>query len=135
MAHNTRPIMKSRLLTLLLLAASALAFGACTHVREATSDAVAWVRDALQTSVDAPLDRTVKATTKALKNLQFAEVATKADALSGVVTAKTARDEKIEITISSVTPVQTRLDIRVGAFGDKPVSQRILSEILQQLRD
>ena len=66
---------------LTVLAASALAFGACTHVREATSDAVAWVRDALQTSVDAPLDRTVKATTKALKNLQFAEIATKADRL------------------------------------------------------
>jgi uncharacterized protein YbjQ (UPF0145 family) len=127
--------MKSRFLTLILLAASALMFGACTHVREATSDAVAWVRDALQTTVDAPLDRTVKATAKALKNLQFAEVATKADAISGVVTAKTARDEKIEITISSITPVQTRLDIRVGAFGDKPVSQRILSEILKELRD
>jgi hypothetical protein len=127
--------MKLRLLPLLLLAASVLAFGACTHVREATSDAVAWVRDALQTTVDAPLDRTVKATTKALKNLQFAAVVTKADALSGIVSAKTARDEKIEVTITSVTAVQTRLDIRVGAFGDKPVSQRILSEILQQLRD
>lgn len=127
--------MKSRFLTLALLATSVFAFGACTHVREATSDAVAWVRDALQTTVDAPLDRTVKATTKALKNLQFAGVATKADAISGVVTAKTARDEKIEITITSVTPTQTRLDIRVGAFGDKPVSQRILSEILKELRD
>ena len=127
--------MKSRFLTLALLATSVFAFGACTHVREATSDAVAWVRDALQTTVDAPLDRTVKATTKALKNLQFAGVATRADALSGVVTAKTARDEKIEITITSITPVQTRLDIRVGAFGDKPVSQRILSEILKELRD
>ena len=127
--------MKSRCLTLLLLATSVLTFSACTHVREATSNAVAWVRDALQTTVDAPLDRTVKATTKALKNLQFDSVATKADAISGVVTAKTARDEKIEITITSVTPVQTRLDIRVGAFGDKPVSQRILSEILKELRD
>jgi hypothetical protein len=127
--------MKHRLLSLLLLAATALAFGACAHVREATNDAVAWVRDALQTTVDAPLDRTVKATTKALKNLQFAEIATRADAISGVVTAKTARDEKIEITITSVTPVQTRLDIRVGAFGDKPVSQRILGEINQELRD
>lgn len=127
--------MKLRFLPLALLAASAFMFGACTHVREATNDAVAWVRDALQTTVDAPLDRTVKATTKALKNLQFASVATKADAISGVVTAKTARDEKIEITITSVTPTQTRLDIRVGAFGDKPVSQRILSEILKELRD
>lgn len=127
--------MKHRLLSVLLLAATALAFGACTHVREATNDAVAWVRDALQTTVDAPLDRTVKATTKALKKLQFAEIATRADAISGVVTAKTARDEKIEITITSVTPVQTRLDIRVGAFGDKPVSQRILGEINQELRD
>ena len=127
--------MKLRLLPTVLLAASALALGACAHVREATNDAVAWVRDALQTTVDAPLDRTVKATTNALKNLQFASVATKADAISGVVTAKTAREEKIEITITSVTPVQTRLDIRVGAFGDKPVSQRILSEILKELRD
>ena len=127
--------MKPRFLSLALLAASALMFGACTHVREATNDAVAWVRDALQTTVDAPLDRTVRATTNALKNLQFASIATKADAISGVVTAKTARDEKIEITITSVTPTQTRLDIRVGSFGDKPVSQRILSEILNELRD
>ncbi len=127
--------MNPRFLTLALLAASALMFGACTHVREATSDAVAWVRDALQTTVDSSLADTVKATSKALKNLQFAAIATKSDAISGIVTAKTARDEKIEITITSVTPTQTRLDIRVGSFGDKPVSQRILSEILQQLRD
>jgi uncharacterized protein YbjQ (UPF0145 family) len=127
--------MKQRLPLFALLLASAFAFGACAHVREATNDAVAWVRDALQTTVDAPLDRTVKATTRALKNLQFTAVATKADALSGIVTAQTARDEKIEITIASVTPVQTRLDIRVGAFGDRPVSQRILSEILKELRE
>ncbi len=127
--------MTHRHLPLLLLGIVPFALGACVHVREATGDAVAWVRDALQTTVDAPLDRTVKATTKALKNLQFAEIAIKADALSGVATAKTARDEKIEITITSVTPVQTRIDIRVGAFGDKPVSQRILSEIQQELRD
>lgn len=127
--------MNPRFLTLVLLAASALMFGACTHVREATSDAVAWVRDALQTTVDSSLADTVKATSKALKNLQFAAIATKSDAISGIVTAKTARDEKIEITITSVTPTQTRLDIRVGSFGDKPVSQRILSEILNELRD
>ncbi len=127
--------MKPRLPLLALLLVATFAFGACTHVREATSDAVAWVRDALQTTVDAPLDRTVKSTTRALQNLQFAAVATKADALAGVVTAQTARDEKIEITITSVTPVQTRLDIRVGAFGDRPVSQRILAEIQAELRE
>ncbi len=120
---------------LVLLAASALAFGACAHVRQATDNAVAWVRDALQTTVDAPLERAVKATSKALKNLQFSEIATRADAISGIVTAKTARNEKIEITLTSITPVQTRLDIRVGAFGDKPVSQRILGEINKELHD
>ena len=127
--------MKSRLLPLLILSSLAFTFGACTHVREATNDAVAWVRDALQTTLDAPLDRTVKATTAALKKLQFSAIASRADALAGVVTATTARDEKIEITITSVTPVQTRVDIRVGTFGDKPVSQRILSEIQLQLRE
>ena len=126
--------MKRRLLSLLLLSILAFSLGACTHVREATNDAVAWVRDALQTTVDASLDHTVKATTAALKSLQFSAVTTRADAISGIVTANTARDEKIEITITSVTPVQTRLDIRVGTFGDQPVSQRILREIQQQLR-
>ena len=126
--------MKQRLLSLLLLTGLAFTLGACTHVREATSDAVAWVRDALQTTVDAPLERTVKATTSALKTLQFSSITTRADAISGIITAKTARDENITITITSVTPVQTRLDIRVGAFGDKPVSQRILTEIQQHLR-
>lgn len=126
--------MQYRLLRSLLLASLAFALGACTHVREATNDAVAWVRDALQTTLDAPLDRTVKATTAALKQLQFSTVVTRADALSGVVTATTARDEKIEITLASVTPIQTRVDIRVGTFGDKPVSQRILGEIQLQLQ-
>lgn len=127
--------MKYRHLPALFLVAAVSFLGACAHVREATNDAVAWVRDALQTTVDAPLDRTVKATGRALRTLQFAAVTTKADALSGVVTAQTARDEKIEITITSVTPVQTRLDIRVGTFGDRPVSQRILTEIQKELRE
>lgn len=126
--------MKHRLLPLVLVAGLAFTLGACTHVREATDNAVAWVRDALQTTLDAPLDRTVRATTGALKKLQFSAIVTRADALAGVVTAKTARDEKIEVTLTSVTPLQTRVDIRVGTFGDKPVSQRILSEIQLQLQ-
>ncbi len=126
----TRPL----LIALLTATGLFLATG-CTHVREATNDAVAWVRGALQTTLDASLEDTVAATTKALKNLQFSEIASRADALAGVVTAKTALGEKIEITLTALTPTTSRIDIRVGSFGDEPVSQRILGEIQIALRD
>lgn len=128
--------MKLRSLVFALCAICGLLLaGGCAHVREATSDAVAWVRGALQTTVDYSIEDTVAATSKALKKLQFAEIASRADALAGVVTAKTALGEKIEITLTSLTPAATRVDIRVGTFGDEAVSQRILTEIRTQLRD
>jgi hypothetical protein len=123
-----------RILHLIALAFAAFSFGACTHVREASHDAVAWVRGALKTSVDAPLERTVKATTKALHSLKFSGVATRDDALSGVVTATTAQEDKIEVTLTRISNVQTHVDIRVGTFGGNAVSLRILSEIQQELR-
>lgn len=114
--------------TIACCAAVLLGSAGCAHVKTATEDAVAWVRDALQTNLEAPLPKVVAAATEALRELQFAGVAAKSDAFSGEVTGKTAKDEQVTVRLTALNERQTRIDIRVGAFGDKVVSQRILDE-------
>lgn len=117
-----------QLATIACCAAALFGSAGCAHVKTATEDAVAWVRDALQTNLEAPLPKAVAAATEALRELQFVAVAAKSDAFSGEVTGKTAKDEQVTVRLTALNERQTRIDIRVGAFGDKVVSQRILDE-------
>jgi len=50
-----------------------------------------------------------------------------------VIVARTAEDKKIEITVSSVSAVQARVQTCVGVFGDEAWSQRILEKIRANL--
>ena len=115
------------------LTLAVLGLGGCAHVKTASEDAVAWVRDALQTNLDAPLARTVEAAGDALKELKFTAVTAKSDAFSGEVSARTAKDDRVSVRLTALNATQTRVDIRVGTFGDKVVSQRILEELQKNL--
>ena len=114
------------------LACAAL-FTSCTSVRTATEDAVAWVRGALQTNLNHPLERSTKAATAAMKDLKFVSIAARQDALTGLVTARTAKDELVEITLTALGPKATRIDIRVGTFNDKTAAYQVLSAINRRL--
>lgn len=60
-------------------------------------------------------------------------VAEKSDAFAGEVTAKTGENERVSVRQTLLNEQQTRIDNRVGTFGDKVVSQRILDETKKRL--
>jgi hypothetical protein len=115
------------------LAAVAGGLGGCASLELKTEHAIAWVRDALQTTVDAPLERVARASVEAVRDLKFTDEAAKTDAISGVITAKTAKDEKVTITLTGINYQQTVVDIRVGLISDKAVATEILKRINKNL--
>jgi hypothetical protein len=104
----------------LLLAGGAGAAGAGTGV---------YVKGDLETNLEAPLERTIEATNRAIDNLEFVKISEEADKLTGEITARTAQDKKIKIKLDKVTDNTTKISIRVGVFGDKALSYSLLEEI------
>lgn len=95
--------------------------------------AVAFMTGELLTEVDAPLEATLKASEGALRDLDFYEVRVRADALNGVLTAKTAAENQIRVTLDKYTTDTTRIGIRVGTLGDERISHEILSRIKRNI--
>ena len=95
--------------------------------------AVAWVRGELRTTINAGYDDTVGAANKAVKQLQFSTISESKDALLDNIVARNSADKKIEIKIEKIGGSLTSLSIRVGTFGDQPVSLAILEKVKANL--
>lgn len=128
-SHSLRRAAALAALGLAMLAA----FPACTSVKHTSEDVIAWVRGALQTNLDASLERTQRAAVSALKALRFDSIASRSDALSGRITAITAKNEQVEIELTPLGPKQTRIDIRIGTFTDETPAREILTAIRDRL--
>lgn len=94
---------------------------------------VAYVRGELQTTVDAPLERTWAASQKALTDLQMPVTDQDKDGLSGKLTARAAGDKKVVVRVKKVTSTATELGIRIGTWGDETKSHEILEAIKRRL--
>lgn len=90
---------------------------------------VAYVRGELETTLEGRLDAVHKAAGRAISQLEFNQISDQKDALTAVVVARTAQDKKIEITLTRVGDNLTKVQIRVGIFGDEDVSRTILDKI------
>lgn len=99
----------------------------------AGAGAVAYIRGELEATVDSSLNATLKASDRAISQLEFAKVSEKKDALSANLVARTAQDKKVEIDLAKVGDKVTKVKIRVGVFGDEAVSMAILDKIKQGL--
>jgi len=99
----------------------------------AGAGAVAYIRGELETTLDSSLTNTLKASDRAIKQLEFAKVSEKKDALSANLVARTAQDKKVEIDLIKVGDKVTKVKIRVGVFGDEAVSMAILEKIKAEL--
>lgn len=95
--------------------------------------AIAWVRGELQTTLSSNLDNAVRATNRAIEELQFVKVSERKDALLGVIVARNAADKKIEIRLENAGKNVTKIGIRVGIVGDQPLSLTILDKIKDNL--
>jgi hypothetical protein len=91
--------------------------------------AVAYVRGDLEATLGSSYDNAANATNSAIQQLGFAKVSEKRDTLVDVFTVRNAADKKIEIRLDNLANNLTKVRIRVGVFGDEPLSIAILEKI------
>ena len=91
--------------------------------------AVAYTTGELDAELPAGLGKTQNATREAVQGLGFALVSEKADALGAVFICRTALDKRVRIELARVGDGITKVEIRVGVFGDETVSLGTLEKI------
>lgn len=126
-------LIRSLLFSVLFVITSTLSSGCLFVVAGAAGGTVAYVKGALQVSLDGPIDDVADASAKAVKDLKFILVSKRIDAVSGEVLARTAKDVKVQIILKKQTEKTTQVDIRIGTFGDRMLSQQVLDEIRKNL--
>jgi hypothetical protein len=111
-----------------------LTFTGCIAVAAGAAGAgVAWVRGALEVTVDASLDRTYAAAQSAVRSLEFAPISEKKSGVDASVLARTALDKRVEIVLKRTGDKSTHVSIRVGVFGDEALSVSILERLKREL--
>ena len=94
---------------------------------------VAYVRGALKVNLPNDYEAVVTATRAAIKDLQFAPVSERKDALKAVFVARTALDKKVEISLENSSKQLTSIEIRVGVIGDEQLSLAVLDKLKSRL--
>ncbi|MFA5056729.1 MAG: DUF3568 family protein [Opitutaceae bacterium] len=130
--------MKTNLNFRLMLVAATLTLASLTGCVAVVAGAagagtVAWVMNRLDATLDTNFEKAATAANLAIKQLEFAKVSEKKDALTATLIARTAEDKKVEIKVLKVSDQSTKVQIRVGVFGDKTVSLAILDKIKANL--
>ena len=94
---------------------------------------VAYVGGELKTVEKVSLNKAWNATQKAMNNLGFTITSKEKDAFNSKLIAKGAANKIIKIKLKRKSDTLTEIRIRVGTFGDKSVSLKILEGIKKQL--
>jgi hypothetical protein len=94
---------------------------------------VAYIRGELNASVTGSVETVDRAANQALQQLQFAKINEGKSTVDAAITARTGQDKKIEIKLDRTADNLTRVRIRVGTFGDEPISRLLLDKIKADL--
>jgi hypothetical protein len=94
---------------------------------------VAYVRGDTESTVDATPQRVIEASKAVMQDMDVTVVSSSASALDGDLIARTARDAKVHVVAKSVGERATHVSIRIGTFGDKEMSNRILLKLNEKL--
>ncbi len=99
----------------------------------AAAGTVGYVSGDLEAAVEGTFHQVVKATDRAIAEHDFSVLSK--DNTSDAVTyiLKTPQNDKVELKITYGARNLTNVTIRVGVFGDEPLSRRILNEIESRL--
>jgi ABC-type glycerol-3-phosphate transport system substrate-binding protein len=128
-----KPALKFRLMLAAALLAAMLTGCVAVVAGAAGAGTVAWVRGELEATLDANYEKAATAANLAIKQLQFAKISEKKDALTAILIARTAEDKKVEIKVIKVGDQSAKVQIRVGVFGDEALSLTILDKIKTNL--
>ncbi|MGR3309594.1 MAG: DUF3568 domain-containing protein [Candidatus Brocadiales bacterium] len=121
------------LLGIILLSSSGCAVVALLIGGSVGAGAVAYVTGELKSTEEASLDRTWQAAQKAIEDLEFFVTSKQKDAISAKLIARGATDKKIELILKKVSENLTEVRIRVGIFGDEPLSRLVLEKLKNHL--
>jgi hypothetical protein len=89
----------------------------------------AWLSGKLSQDVNAPFERTVRAAKTALESFKFhIEKETVKDNVAQLI-SKYGDGREIWIDVRRITDSSSKVEVRVGATGDKKAAQRILDRI------
>ena len=94
---------------------------------------VAWYKGELQETVSASVPRIHQAVVEVLKDLNIRISENRFDNLTSKVIAVLANDKEVYINTKSINSSTAKISIRVGVFGDKTHSMRIMDEIKKRL--
>jgi uncharacterized protein YceK len=92
-----------------------------------------YANGALKVDVLARPNQVARAAEKALAALRMQDISSSATLIDGYVDGLTADDKKISIKIKRRTDEISRLQIRVGVFGDRQTSQLIYDQMRKYL--
>jgi uncharacterized protein YceK len=92
-----------------------------------------YVNGALKVDVLARPNEVARAAEKALAALRMQDIVSSATLVEGYVDAMTADDKTVSIKIKRRTDEISRLQIRVGVFGDRQTSQLIYDQMRKYL--
>ncbi len=89
----------------------------------------AWTKGKLEVVELAPYEEVTACTRRVLEQLKFEGLRSKESEKSVVLSARDQAARTIYIRVARVTPTLTQLSIRVGMFGDQPLSILIHQQI------
>lgn len=124
-----------RLMVAVLSVALILPLGGCVMVVAGVGGAgtVGYIRGELKTTESASLNKVWRATLKGVRSQKLALVNKKKNSTSAEITARTAKDEKVKITMKKLAKNKTEVRIRVGVFGDQALSISLHDKIKSYL--
>jgi hypothetical protein len=89
---------------------------------------------ALVADLEYGIDKVVNATSMAIDTIGYSEKTEAVDAMNAVLTAKTAKGEKVTFRIDRVTDTSSTLKIRIGKMGDAQRSIMVFETIQNELK-
>lgn len=94
---------------------------------------VAYVMGEYASELDGTPKQVVEAAKDVLKDMDMKIQTSASSAMDGKVVAKSALDKTITIIVKRVTDERSKINIRVGTFGDEEVSRSICEKIKKEL--
>ncbi len=92
-----------------------------------------WLSGKLIQQVQTPYDKSIEATKEALKSMNLQVERENRSTEVTQIRSHYADGRKIWIDVHPVTQSSSKIEVRVGAFGDKAASDAILKKILSKM--
>lgn len=132
----TRPIPAIHFkLVLLLYAAWSLAGCGVVLIGGAAAGTVGYMSGELTATLDSAYEQVVAATNRAIAENSIVEVTKTPEKYQVSYVLKTPQGDKVQLHVAYATKKLTDVSIRVGLFGDEPLSRHILNEIESRLEN